>query len=144
MHGLRRIVGIVQAGMKRRRTCRGVASPSVKPLVGYSGCLLAGSGHHGPAALAAGNRPLHRGADKYWGIVYPAAAAAVDLLPMVFVVGNPVDIVEGTLVVLKRTIIVVPELLKPLLLGGQAFIPFGEDIPPGLIATVGKLMPSGI
>src|SRR5437773_2372364 len=78
-------------------------------------------GTGGRAAQAAvGHGPLHVGADEHRGVVDALAAAAlaaaavrVDLVAVVLVVGHPVNVVEGAVVVLQRVVVVVPELLQP-------------------------------
>src|SRR5262249_38625084 len=93
--------------------------------------------------------PLHRRADEDRGIVDAraaaptSAAAAVDLVAVVLVVGNPVDVVEGLVVVAQGMVVVVPELLQALLFGRQALVALGEDVVPRLIAAVREGAPAG-
>src|SRR5205823_6071904 len=89
---------------------------------GHAARGAAAGAARGAAQAAVGRRPLHAGADEHRGVVdAPAAAGAaaaaatgVDLVAVVLVVGHPVDVVEGAVVVLQRVVVVVPELLQPL------------------------------
>src|SRR5262249_34751855 len=60
------------------------------------------------------------------------------------VVGDPVNVVEGAVVVLEGVVVVVPELLQALLLGGQALVALGADVPPRLVAAVPQGAPAGV
>src|SRR4029077_17985248 len=68
-----------------------------------------------------------------------AAAAAVDLVAVVFVIGHPIDAVQGAVVVLHGVVVVVPELLEAFLFGRDALVALGEDVPAGLIAAIAHL-----
>src|SRR5262249_60425149 len=88
-------------------------------------------------------------ADEPRGVVDAATAGAtgaagVDLVAVVLVVGDPIDVVEGAVECLHGVVVVVPELLQALLLGGQALVALGEDVPPGLIAAVAQVSPAGV
>jgi hypothetical protein len=64
---------------------------------------------------------LHAGAYEHGSIVNAttkAAAGAINLVAVVFVIGNPVDVVEGAVVVLHGIVIIMPEFLQALFLGG--------------------------
>src|SRR5262249_60691648 len=111
-----------------------------------------GGGHRRAAQAAIRPRPLHRGGDEHRGVVDPlaaagagpaAAAAGVDLVAVVLVVGDPVDVVEVAVVVLQGVVVVVPELLQPLLLGAHALVAVGEDVPAWLVAAVRQRPPAG-
>jgi hypothetical protein len=62
---------------------------------------------------------------------------------VVLVVRDPVDVIEGGVVLLQRVIVVVPELLEALLFRGQALGAVGEDVPSRLVAAVGEAAPAG-
>src|SRR5947208_2705947 len=86
------------------------------------------------AGIVVGDCPLQHRADEDRGVVDPAArtavgaAAAVDLVAVVLVVGHPVDVIQRVVVVLQRVVVVVPELLEALLLRRQALVALGEDV----------------
>ena len=91
-----------------------------------------------------GDGPLHVGHHEHRGVIDTAAAAAgaaataaIDLIAVVLVVRNPINVIEGAIVVFQRVIIVVPELLQPFFLAREAFVAFGEDIPPRLVSVRG-------
>src|SRR5438876_550408 len=114
--------------------------------------VRAAAGPGGRTAQAGvGDRPLHGRADEDRGVVDPraaaaaaaCAAAAVDLVAVVLVVGNPVDVVEGLVVVAQGIVIVVPELLQALFFRRQALVALGEDVVPRLIAAVPEAAPAG-
>src|SRR5438876_1142740 len=63
------------------------------------------------AQAAVGHGPLHGGTDEHGGVVDPAGtagagAAAVDLIAVVLVIGDPVHVVEGAIVTFQGVIIV--------------------------------------
>src|SRR5207302_10624760 len=97
---------------------------------------------------AVGDGPLHGGADEHRGELDAVAAAAgstalaVDLVAVVLVVGDPVHVVEHAVVTAEGVVVIVPEALQALLLGGEAR-PMREDVPPGLGATVVAAAPIG-
>src|SRR4051812_12810131 len=93
------------------------------------------------------NGPLHRRADEHRGGLNPlaaraasarSAAAAVDLVAVVLVVGDPVEVVEGAVVALHGVIIIVPEVLQPLFFAGHAFRTISENVPPRLPTAVAQ------
>src|SRR5207253_6481533 len=98
---------------------------------------------------AVGKGPLQAGPDEHRGVVDAlaaagAAAADVNLVAVVLVVRHPVEVIEGRVVLLQGVVVVVPELLEALLLGGQALVAVGEDVPPRLVAAVGEAAPAGV
>src|SRR5262249_13175476 len=64
------------------------------------------------------------------------SAARIDLVAVVLVVGDPIDVVQGLVVVPQGVVVIVPELLQSLLFGRQALVALGEDVVPRLIAAV--------
>ena len=127
--------------------------------------IPSGSGHHGRAAHAAAaagsdrraahavvrGRPLHAGhhedrsvIDATTAAAWTTAATGVDLVAVVLVVGHPVDVVQGAVVVLEGVVVVVPELLQALFLTGEALVALGEDVPARLITAVGQRTPASL
>src|SRR5262249_15620485 len=102
---------------------------------------------------AVGDRPLDARGDEHRGVVDPpaavdpaaavGAAAAVDLVAVVLVVSHPIDVVHRAVELFHGVVVVVPELLEALLLGGEALVALGEDVPPRLIAAVAQRAPAG-
>src|SRR5262249_13650388 len=114
------------------------------------GLIPARTRHHSRAAVArgaagaggratragVGDGPLHIGHYEHRGVVdsataaaRTAAAAAIDLIAVVFVVRHPIDVIEGAVVVFQGVVIVVPELLQTLFFTRQALVALGEDVP---------------
>src|SRR5579875_524931 len=102
------------------------------------------------AGAGIGDGPLHAGHYEDWGVIDPAAAAAgtaattVDLIAVVFVIGHPIDVIEGAVVIFQGVVIIVPELLQTFFFAGQALVALGEDVPAGLIAAAGQRAPAGV
>ena len=71
-------------------------------------------------------------------------ASRVDLVAVVFVVRDPVDMIEGAIVVTEGVVIVMPEALEAFLFAGLAARALGKDIPPGLIASIATAVPAGL
>src|SRR4051812_45298139 len=107
-----------------------------------AGGTEAGAAGRRTAERAVGDGPLHLRGDEHRGeldalvaAIAVAAAAGVDLVAVVLVVGDPVDVVQRPVVAAQGVVIVVPEALQALFLRRQAGA-VGEDVPPGLITAV--------
>src|SRR5438309_1340346 len=62
---------------------------------------------------------------------------------MVLVVSDPVHVLQAAVVAMQRVVVIAPEALEAFFLGRHATITLGEDVPPGLIATVVQAGPVG-
>ena len=95
---------------------------------------------------AAGNCPLQGWAYENGGVVHTATVAVgagtVDLIAVILVVGDPVNVIEGAIIVFHGVVVIVPELLEAFFLGGKTLVALGENIPPRLISAVTKLCPA--
>jgi hypothetical protein len=94
---------------------------------------------------------LHVGHHEHRGVIdtaaataRTAAATAINLITVVFVIGHPNDIIEGAVVDFQSVVLIVPERLQPLFFSRQAFVAPGENVPSGLIAAVGQGAPAGV
>src|SRR5262249_14461328 len=108
--------------------------------VGRAGRALRRHLRHGPAEARVHKHRVVIDASAAVG----AAASSTDGHAVVLVVGDPVDAIEGAVVILHGIVVVMPEFLQTLFFRRQALVSLGEDVPPGLIAAIAAFAPAGV
>src|SRR5262249_40873890 len=104
---------------------------------------------------AIGDGPLHGGADEDRGkldalasaapaVAAATAATAIDLVAVVFIVGDPINVIQGAVIAFEGVVVVVPKTLQAFLFTGHTFVRVGEHIPPGLVAAVVQGAPASL
>src|SRR5262249_868068 len=133
-----------------KRAACGAADCSAKPQAAVAIQLV--SAHHsrhgaGCADAVVGDGPLHCRADEHRRVVDVArsprtTAAAVNLVAVVLVIGDPVDVIQRAVVLLERVVVVVPKLLQTLFFGSSTLRTTSENVPPRLITAVHQAAPA--